>query len=87
LPLKNRKPVAWDAPYLYFSVREPFPSKTTTTQLVFGKITGDAPMWLVSQMPENGVIFSDGIEADFLDFNAGTQATITLADKRGHLVV
>jgi hypothetical protein len=38
-------------------------------------------------MPENGVIFSDGIEADFLDFNAGTQATITLADKRGHLVV
>jgi hypothetical protein len=87
LPLKNRKPVAWDAPYLYFSVREPFPSKTTTTQLVFGKITGDAPMRLVSQMPENGVIFSDGIEADFLDFNAGTQATITLADKRGHLVV
>jgi hypothetical protein len=38
-------------------------------------------------MPENGVIFSDGIEADYLEFNSGTQATITVAEKQGRLVV
>ena len=39
-----------------------------------------------SEMCENGVIFSDGIEADFLEFNSGTRASITLAEKRGCLV-
>jgi len=33
------------------------------------------------------VIFSDGIESDFVAFNSGTQATITVAEKKGHLVV
>jgi hypothetical protein len=33
-----------------------------------------------------GVIFSDGIEADFLEFNAGMTATISLAEKYGQLV-
>lgn len=38
-------------------------------------------------MPENGVIFSDGIENDFLEFNSGVRAEITVADKKGILVV
>ena len=54
--------------------------------MTFGKITPDEPLTLVSQMPENGVIFSDGIEADFLQFNAGTRATVVVAGKKGHLV-
>jgi hypothetical protein len=37
-------------------------------------------------MPENGVTFSDGIEADFLDFNSGITATIGVADRVGQLV-
>ena len=37
-------------------------------------------------MPDNGVIFSDGIEADFLRFTAGVEATITLAQASGQLV-
>ncbi|WP_283815061.1 MULTISPECIES: hypothetical protein [unclassified Bradyrhizobium] len=40
-----------------------------------------------SLMPENGVIFSDGIEADRLDFNSGTEAQITVAEREGRLVV
>lgn len=78
---------AWDADYLYFSVREPFLSVTSSASLVFGKITHRQPMLLVSQMAENGVIFSDGIEQDFLEFNSGTQATIGIAEKRGYLIV
>jgi NAD kinase len=77
----------WDARHLFFTVREPFPTRTTATTLLFGRVTDQQPLILESQMGEDGVIFSDGIEADFLDFNSGTRATITLAEKRGRLVV
>lgn len=76
----------WDAEHLYFSVREPWPSTTSRADIVFGTITRSEPLVLVSQMPEHGVIFSDGIETDFVRFNAGTEATISLSGKRGYLV-
>lgn len=86
LNIARRQAFEWDSDYLYFSVREPWPSKVSAASLTFGKITAGSPLNLVSQMPENGVIFSDGIESDFLQFNAGTRATITVAEKQGHLV-
>src|SRR5262249_23143527 len=58
---------AWDADYLFFTVREPFPTRTTGTSLVFGRVNNETPLLLESQMPEHGVIFSDGIEKDFLE--------------------
>ncbi len=79
--------LSWDVDYLYFSVREPFPSRVTKTDIVFGKITNEFPLKILSQMPENGVIFSDGIESDYLQFNSGVEVTITVAEKIGHLVV
>lgn len=81
------KPAQWDSDTLQFAVREPFPSKTSAAKLVFGAVTPGKPLALASLMPENGVIFSDGIEADYLDFNSGARATITLAEKQGRLVV
>ncbi|MFH2040444.1 MAG: sugar kinase [Chloroflexota bacterium] len=80
-------PFAWDAEHLYFSVREPWASKTSSAGISFGKVTPEQPLYLESSMPENGVIFSDGMEADFLQFQSGTIATISLAEKRGQLVV
>jgi hypothetical protein len=77
----------WESDYLYYTVREPFPSKASAATLVFGRVTPKDPMKLVSQMPEHGVIFSDGIEADYLEFNSGIQAVISVAEKKGHLVV
>lgn len=77
----------WDAPFLRFTVREPFPSKTTRTSLVFGTISADQPLHVESTMPENGVIFSDGIESDFLEFPSGTRAKVHPADRAGTLVV
>jgi NAD kinase len=76
----------WESDYLYFTVREPFPTKTTGASLVFGRITQETPLMLASQMAENGVIFSDGIEKDFLEFNSGAKAVIGIAEKRGALV-
>ena len=77
----------WDARSLRFAVREPFPSKTSQTSLVYGGLTGQETLRLRSLMPENGVIFSDGIEADHLDFNAGTEAVIGIAERQGRLIV
>ncbi len=77
----------WDAKHLFFTVREPFPSKTSAVSMVFGRITASQPLQIESLMPERGIIFSDGIEADFLEFNSGTQAEIKIAEKTGQLVV
>jgi hypothetical protein len=79
--------IRWDAEYLYFSVREPWPSRISSAGITFGKITRSYPLYIESQMPENGVIFSDGIEDDYLEFHSGTLATISLAEKVGNLVV
>lgn len=77
---------AWDANYLFYTVREPFPTKTTGASLVFGRISPEKPLILESRMAENGVIFSDGIEKDFLEFNSGIQATIGIGERKGVLV-
>ena len=80
-------PQAWDSGELRFAVREPFPSRSSQTGLVCGSLTKSETLKLRSLMPENGVIFSDGIEADRLDFNSGMQAQITVAERQGRLVV
>ncbi|MCL2790660.1 MAG: sugar kinase [Desulfobulbus sp.] len=78
---------AWSAESLQFTVREPYPSRTTGASIVFGRISADKPMRITSCMPENGVIFSDGIESDFLLFRSGVVAEITVAEKKGRLVL
>ncbi|MDB5351573.1 MAG: hypothetical protein JWN86_2820 [Planctomycetota bacterium] len=67
---------------LVFSVREPFASRTSGDSLVHGEITSTTPLVLVSRMPQNGVIFSDGVEEDFLEFNSGSIATVTIANRK-----
>jgi NAD kinase len=76
----------WDSAQLIFAVREPFPSRHSRAGLVYGAVSQTQPLLLRSQMPGNGVIFSDGIEADYLRFDAGMQARIGLAATRGRLV-
>ena len=76
----------WDADFLHYFVREPFPSRTTGASLVVGRVSINSSAIITSEMPENGVIFSDGIEADFLQFNAGTKAAIGLSERVGLLV-
>jgi NAD kinase len=77
----------WDSDHLTFAVREPFASKTSRADLVYGDVTTRDPLLLRSRMPENGVVFSDGMEADFLRFTAGMEAKITVASVRGQLIV
>jgi NAD kinase len=75
----------WDANHLWFSVREPWPSTTSSATITFGRITQGQPLRVLSQMTENGVIFSDGIEKDFVEFQSGVLATIGVAERQGVL--
>ena len=77
----------WDAPFLRFSVREPWASRTTGAGLVHGRIEAGETLEVVSQMPQNGVVFSDGVEEDFLAFNSGSIARIGLSDKTVRLLL
>lgn len=77
----------WDCEALTFQVREPYPSRFTQAELVYGRIQSKDKLTLVSDMTESGVIFSDGILDDALDFNAGMELKIGIADRVGRLVV
>lgn len=76
----------WESNYLYYTVREPFPSNASHASLVFGQVRAGTSLKIVSQMPDYGAIFSDGIEKDRLEFSAGMEATIELAEREGRLV-
>jgi len=78
---------AWDAKSVQFAVREPFPSNTTGTDLVFGSIEDKKPLELESLMPENGVVFSDGLQNDFIAFNSGCRLKVGVSQKVGRLIV
>jgi len=86
LAIEEQSRFDWEARELRFCVREPFPSRSSQAEIVFGRIVGDSSLTVTSLMPENGVIFSDGIEADCLAFNSGAIATIGVAGRRGLLV-
>ena len=77
---------SWDVDYLYYAVREPFPSKTTGTSMVFGQVYSNESLDVTSNMPNDGVIFSDGMIDDFIEFNSGAIASFSVADTRGCLV-
>jgi NAD kinase len=83
---RDYAPMPWDTDHLVFAVREPFESRTTQAQLIYGDIAASEQLTLRSRMPDNGVIFSDGIEADFLRFTASMSAEIGISANRGVLV-
>lgn len=82
----ERPAMAWEDPRLAFVVREPFASRTSQATLVHGLVEAGSELVIESAMPQGGVIFSDGVEADFLEFKAGTRATIRAASQGARLV-
>jgi hypothetical protein len=72
---------------LLFAIREPFQSIKTQIGITTGIINKQNILTIESLMPANGIIFSDGIETDRLNFNSGAIAEIRLADKNALLVI
>ena len=65
---------------------QPFVSRVSAAEIVYGTLAEGATIKVESQMPEGGVIFSDGIEKDYLAFNSGAVATIAVSPRKAHLV-
>ena len=79
--------MSWEDRRLVWVVREPFRSKLSGSALVAGFLEQGKELIVESLMPANGVIFSDGIEADFLEFTSGTIARIGVSPQSARLVV
>ncbi|AKQ63429.1 NAD kinase [Myxococcus hansupus] len=79
--------LGWEDPRLVFVVREPFASRHSGANLVMGDVTEACELVLESRMASEGIIFSDGVEEDFLRFGAGATARIRPAQQRARLVV
>src|SRR5262249_36010878 len=76
-----------DDPALLFVVREPFISRHSSAQIVAGLLDRQKELIIESRMAVEGTIFSDGIENDFLSFNAGSIARIRPSSQKAHLVL
>ncbi len=77
----------WHDRRLAWVVREPFASRHSSAAIVAGTVEEGEELVVESLMPESGVIFSDGIEEDFLEFNSGSTVRITVAGQHANLVV
>lgn len=77
----------WEDLRLLYIVREPFLSRHSQIGVVAGMLAAGEELRLESLMPSGGAIFSDGIEADFLEFNSGAAAIVSAAEQRARLVV
>lgn len=74
-----------EANELRFSVREPFISNMSKADMIYGRIQARDTLEIISRMPQRGIIFSDGMESDFLKFESGMRAKITVAQRKVHL--
>lgn len=79
--------MAWEDRRLVYVVREPFVSRHSQANLVVGMLEAGQSLVLESLMPSGGTVFSDGMEADFLEFNSGATAVVRAAEQSARLVV
>ena len=75
----------WEDRMLIYYVREAFESKTTGTELTNGYIKEDT-LEITSQMPQDGIIFADGMIDSGIDFQAGRKVLIGVSDKKFNLI-
>jgi len=79
--------LSWEDQRLLYVVREPFWSRHSQVGLVAGMLEQGEELILESLMPTAGLVFSDGVESDFLHFNSGFVARVHTADQKAHLVI
>lgn len=72
---------------IFWAVREPFLSKDSGIDLTAGVLNREDELIIGSRMAKDGVIFSDGIESDYIEFNSGSIARFQVACEKANLVV
>lgn len=76
----------WEDNRLIWAVREPYVSRHSSAGMVGGVLDSGEELVIGSQMTGNGVIFSDGVESDFIEFNSGSIAAFRVASQKAQLV-
>jgi len=84
--LEGRLPEPEERRLIWF-VREPWPSVTTGTDLDFGRLRKGDELVVTSELGEDGVIFADGIESDWVEFLDGQTGADLPRPRRAALVV
>jgi NAD kinase len=79
--------LAWEDEQLVWVVREPYISRHSSAAHTAGVLASGEALKLESLMPSGGVVFSDGMEADSLQFNSGVTAVVSAAAQRAQLVI
>ena len=69
-----------------FFAREPWPSRISGCKVSAGQIEEGIHLTLLSRMNDGGVIFADGIEQDYLQFDWGIKAEIGISEKQLRMV-
>ena len=87
LELPRPPELRWEDRRLRFCVREPYPSRTTGTELVWGEVGAGEELILRSDMARDGVLFSDGVLDDAIAFSSGMEVRISVAGRQGRLVI
>jgi NAD kinase len=82
-----RLSMAWEEERLVFVVREPFASRASRAGIVAGAIEPGRELVIESRMASGGVIFSDGVEADYIRFDSGATAVVGVSGHKATLVV
>ena len=67
-------------------MREPFASRHSRADTVAGVVDDAHRLVIESRMADGGVIFSDGVESDYIAFTTGMRATIGPAAEQARLV-
>jgi hypothetical protein len=71
---------------LAFFVREAWPSASTATTLTEGALAAGERLRITSEIPEQGVLFGDGIEGDRLALDWGQRIEVAVAARTLRLV-
>jgi hypothetical protein len=66
---------------LVFVVREPFPSPGAGTAILTGRVVPGKPLSVISEMPDGGCVFSDGIVEKAVEWPAGSRVIVSVGDR------
>ena len=75
----TQMPLARDERAVNYFVREPFPSVATATTIRMGRVDASDHIAITSRLNDGGIIFADGIEQHFLEFDWGRRVQIEVA--------
>jgi hypothetical protein len=82
----ERVQMAWEDPRLFFVTREPFISRHSAAGLLHGYIADGMQLVVESTMASGGCVFSDGIQQDSVEFNAGAVLRVQRSQQKARLI-